>query len=331
MNLFVYQHLCYLAYFDVLKDALPLSVNQLATFYLKNKKYRNDRFLIEMATSLYQDYWIMDYVNDNKKSGLVLYRISHKQDTILCFRGSESGQTSKKDGWQDWEDNLDTLFEVATNQQTQALIYINRLVCDPLILCGHSKGGNLALYCALKIKGENLACVSQVITFNAPGISMYLKKQNADRIQYLRKNQLVYQIENEYDLVSSLFLPIADPFYVKSKNKITIDTIKKAHQLDNYKESGKGFVYVDHKKPIAIHTYLLFNELLNLLPKENIRMLIQPIYYYFYFETSEDELVRKIQLNINYYHKLLHWYEVLDKSIIRYKYITHKHLSKIMK
>ncbi|MEG0095110.1 MAG: Mbeg1-like protein [Erysipelotrichaceae bacterium] len=331
MNLFVYQHLCYLAYFDVLKDALPMRVSSLATLYLKNKTYRKNQFLIEMTTSLYQEYWIMDYVNDNHKSGLVLYKISHKQDTILCFRGSESGQTTNKEGWQDWEDNLDTLFEVATNQQTQALIYINKIVCDHLILCGHSKGGNLALYCALKVKEEKLACLSQVITFNAPGISMYLKKQNANQIQYLKDKHIVYQIENEYDLVSSLFLPITDPFYVKSNSKITIDTLKKAHQLDSYKESGKGFVYVDHKKPIAIHTYLLFNELLNLIPKEDIRVLIQPIYYYFYFETSLDELYKRIQLNINYYHKVLHWYEVLDKSMIQYKYITHKNLSKIMK
>ncbi|MEF9920469.1 MAG: Mbeg1-like protein [Erysipelotrichaceae bacterium] len=322
MNLFVYQHLCYLAYFDVLKDALPMRVSSLATLYLKNKTYRKNQFLIEMTTSLYQEYWIMDYVNDNHKSGLVLYKISHKQDTILCFRGSESGQTTNKEGWQDWEDNLDTLFEVATNQQTQALIYINKIDYENLILCGHSKGGNLALYCALKIKMEKLASLIYVITFNAPGISMYLKKQNSKRIQYLRKNQIVYQIENEYDLVSSLFLPIGNPYYVKTKNKITIDTLKKAHQLDSYKESGKGFVYVNHKKPIAISTYLLFNELLNRLPKEDIRILIQPIYYFLYFETSEEELYKKLQLNLNDYHKLIYWYETINKSLTEYKYIT---------
>ena len=88
-----------------------------------------------------------------------------KQFTYVGFRGTDTSLAG-------WKENFNMAFADAVPAQHQALRYLEAIAAKttgPLYVGGHSKGGNLAEYAALKAAPEIQARIERVFIHDGPG------------------------------------------------------------------------------------------------------------------------------------------------------------------
>lgn len=101
------------------------------------------------------------------------------------------------------EDNGEGAYTSVTNEQFEALKFINNLNYDNITVSGHSKGGNKAQYVTI-LSSKIKKCVS----VNGQGFSNSFLESYREEIN---KNQSkIVCINAEYDYVSCLFNTISE-------------------------------------------------------------------------------------------------------------------------
>lgn len=89
------------------------------------------------------------------------------QFTYCAFRGTDRT-------WVGWKEDFDMAYAAPVPAQVAARQYLNevgRQVSDPLIVGGHSKGGNLAVYAAAKALPGVAEKITAVYSHDGPGFS----------------------------------------------------------------------------------------------------------------------------------------------------------------
>ncbi len=84
----------------------------------------------------------------------------------IVFRGTDNSIVG-------WREDFNMAFESPVPAQTAAVRYLNEmapLLTGELLLCGHSKGGNLAVYAASHAAPEVQARIRTVDSFDGPGL-----------------------------------------------------------------------------------------------------------------------------------------------------------------
>jgi len=84
---------------------------------------------------------------------------------VVAFRGTDSTVVG-------WKEDFNMAFESPVPAQTDALAFLIRAcyMYPHLYLCGHSKGGNLAVYSAAHIPADLRPRIRQVYSFDGPGV-----------------------------------------------------------------------------------------------------------------------------------------------------------------
>ena len=85
----------------------------------------------------------------------------------VCFRGTDGTLVG-------WREDLDMSYQSPVPAQEAAEVYLSRaagLDGRPLRVAGHSKGGNLAVYAAARLESSLQARVTDIYTFDGPGMS----------------------------------------------------------------------------------------------------------------------------------------------------------------
>lgn len=144
---------------------------------------------------------------ENHKNGMrVACFNDNDNNAIVIFRGT----TTQKE----WEDNGQGAYEYDTDQQIDALNYINSLLYDNIIVSGHSKGGNKAQYVTILSPKIN-----KCISVNGQGFSNeFIKRYNKEIVNNKSK---ITSINAKYDYVSCLFNEIANEiYYIKTELQI---------------------------------------------------------------------------------------------------------------
>ena len=177
----------------------------------------NLNVLLNISKDLLKDVYLVDVVDDNHESGVVYYIFEYQDTLYYVYRGSEaSDELYHTTGWQDWSDNLKLFLDDVTPQQAYVQqSFLNHLPNQPFYLCGHSKGGNLAIYTAMSMDASLRKGLKGVVTFNAVGMQKALMDQYLPQISY---DDLLkfYLFESEHDCVSSCFEHIKKPYIIKS-------------------------------------------------------------------------------------------------------------------
>lgn len=90
-----------------------------------------------------------------------------KKITVVAFRGTDNSLVG-------WKENMDLAYHDEVPAQREAVKYLKEAaaaISGPLYVCGHSKGGNLAVYssafCTKKIKAR----IKQIYNFDGPGFN----------------------------------------------------------------------------------------------------------------------------------------------------------------
>ena len=102
-----------------------------------------------------------------------------------------------------WKEDFTMLSALETPAQKEALLYLEKVTNDKkLILCGHSKGGNLALYCLNGTSDEIDSLIERVYNFDGPGLTTEVEKVNFSRMEkyyiYLPQTAIVGELFNQY-------------------------------------------------------------------------------------------------------------------------------------
>jgi hypothetical protein len=133
----------------------------------------------------------VDSYNDGMKYACF---IDEDDNAIVVFRGTTT--------MEEWEDNGQGAYEYDTQEQIEALNFINSLNYNNITITGHSKGGNKAQYVTI-FSSKIAKCIS----VNGQGFSKeFIGKYEED----INKNKLkIVSINAKYDYVNCLFNSIA--------------------------------------------------------------------------------------------------------------------------
>ena len=253
---------CYINIPKKYSHSFPLEIGKICDYYLTSPMGRialKKRFgKIEME----YDGWI-DFLGDIRKNhydisitavfddnqdhqtGLYgcIFRLKSLGD-VIAFRGSEMlGNSYHKN---DYETDFALSYMLETPQQLRAIEFIKEYehsLKGDVYLTGHSLGGNLAIYAMLGAKGIQDK-VAGCYAFNAPGFNDNFLVTYASRIQAVSGK--IFNYQNKYDMVSSIFNTIGDPIIIDSNY---IPSEQKNYSLGNmlYPHSNYCFKIKDGK------------------------------------------------------------------------------------
>lgn len=225
-----FSQLVYLDLPGVLRGG-KVTVGNLADFYNEDpvgQEFLKARFgAIEREYALWKsflrdeledvrDFRILQVMDDNRPVGSGFYACSYQSprgELVAAFRGSE--MLGNRRYRNDYETDFALCYESQTPQQQRAEEYLethDAFWRRPFTLTGHSLGGNLALYAAVRAPRPDLLTACHA--FNAPGFCGEMLAENDHRIEAVRKK--LYSIQNRHDMVSSLLIGIGEPVIIES-------------------------------------------------------------------------------------------------------------------
>lgn len=157
---------------------------------------------------------------DTYKNGMKFACLVQEDNTaIVVFRGTSTIN--------EWEDNGKGAYKNETEDQLDALSFINKLNYEKIIVTGHSKGGNKAQYVTVLSPKVN-RCVS----IDGQGFSNEFIEKYKDEIS--RNKSKIISINAQFDYVSCLFNLISGKIhYIKTEFQINPFDYHKAFILLN--------------------------------------------------------------------------------------------------
>ena len=169
--------------------------------------------------------YIRAYENDNAATGFVAYAFAAPGETIVAVRGSEAkGKCAPTSV--DWRDNFCAPL-TGSVQYATATAFADRFGDGPLLLTGHSKGGNVALYAQSAAQTP----LARAAVFNAQGFACHALTRAQK--QRLRAGAVDYVVAG--DIVGALLCHPERRFYVQQVPNTN------AHSPDAYAFDENGF------------------------------------------------------------------------------------------
>lgn len=312
----VFFDLSLLSYFDAYEIGVSVDtfIQQILDDEVMDQEYSKDvtlplrkDVLRKIPKGSYADFYIKEFVNDNADSGVVYFVFSSKEGDIYAFRGSEMlDDVHHSTGWQDWTDNFHMFLGDPTYQQLYALHELHkRDIQDPFYVCGHSKGGNLALFAALTMKTHHLDLLKTAVSFNAPGITRKLMDVYEARAKdpVFLKKIMIFECEN--DCVSSFFENLKTPFYIKSSIPCTnLIQLYHNHQMYAMNFENNQYLFAEKKSAAPKVVYHFINDFFVNLKEERLRGVVSNMDDYFNSSLSISELYKVLLYHISHYTNL---------------------------
>ena len=197
----VFSELAYLSFDSIVPNSKSRSKGLLfsdiaesesyeALFPLERTAERNKKLLNAVAYSkrygkvrvnYYED--IFDIEKDTQFCAITF--ILPNGDACIAFRGTDSTITG-------WKENFNMLFTSPVAAQSHSVIYVNTVakkIKGNIILTGHSKGGNLAIYsgsmCSPIVKNK----IVEIQSFDSPGFTKEFieSKEHTETEKIIRK------------------------------------------------------------------------------------------------------------------------------------------------
>lgn len=145
-----------------------------------------------------------------------------------------------------WKEDFNIAFRPSVPAQRDALNYLLEVAKEcpdsDLYLCGHSKGGNLAVYAASNAPEDVQNRIKYVINYDGPGFrERFLKEEG-----YLRIKDRVYTVLSQNSMIGTLLTRVGKVEYVTST-----EVGPMAHDGFSWLVKGKEFVASDGLSDIS--------------------------------------------------------------------------------
>ena len=109
--------------------------------------------------------------------GAVTFTIPNtKQEKVVAFRGTNNSLIG-------WQEDFEMAYMEEIPAQESACKYLERVIglfSSKVTVCGHSKGGNLAVYACSQLNAIRRSKLSKIINFDGPGFNF----SNISRVSF---------------------------------------------------------------------------------------------------------------------------------------------------
>ena len=119
----------------------------------------------EMQLSRYEEK--TDFVAGQQFAAMMFSLPNTKREKVIAFRGTDNTLIG-------WKEDFEMAFMEQIPAQRSACMYLKRnidLLSGKVTVCGHSKGGNLAVYAASCLESLDRTRLSRIINFDGPGFN----------------------------------------------------------------------------------------------------------------------------------------------------------------
>ena len=204
----------------------------------------------------------VDYVDGGKEEQFAAFHVRiDNRLTYIAFRGTDDTLVG-------WKEDFNMSFLSPVPSQKDAVRYIDTTVQrseGKLILGGHSKGGNLAVYSAVKSDPSIRRRILDVYSHDGPGFL----KSFFELPEYEQMKDRIHKTVPQSSLVGMLFETQEDYKVVKSRAFSLFQ-----HDPASWVVNGNDFAYADHLNSGARHMDETLNTwILGLSPADRERFV----------------------------------------------------------
>lgn len=182
------------------------------------------------------------------------------QTLLVVFEGTDDTLVG-------WEEDFRMSYECPVPGQLRALKYLREAAAaHPLhhiVVCGHSKGGNLAMYAAVKAEKEIRRRIRAVHSFDGPGFC----DNTVYTAEYAEMRDRIHSFMPESSIVAALLEHDDNHMIVKSSAKGLWQ-----HDPFTWDVLGPDFVYTEERTAFGRETEEIINHLNNSLSPERKRL-----------------------------------------------------------
>ena len=147
----------------------------------------------------------------------------------MAFRGTDSTVVG-------WKEDFNMSFQQTVPSQRLAQDYVRRVANEysgPIRLCGHSKGGNLAVFAAARSAPQLQQRIVSVCNYDGPGFSQYMMGDPG----YLRMVPRIHTYVPQSSVIGML-MDHEEPYTIIKSRQISL----LQHDIYNWEMMGRGFV-----------------------------------------------------------------------------------------
>lgn len=132
----------------------------------------NHKFFIDlMLSDKFKHIEVLDFESDfnteeEMQFAAVTYRVNG-EFIIVSFRGTDSTATG-------WKEDFNMSFSLHVPSQEFGVGYLNKIMAEydlPVFVCGHSKGGNVAVYASSFCENRLKDRIIKIYNFDGPGFN----------------------------------------------------------------------------------------------------------------------------------------------------------------
>lgn len=218
----------------------------------------------------YKDVIISHYINNvneeiDKQFSAVHFILDNNID-VVAYRGTDVTVTGVKESAM-----LSYMFPVPA--QIEALYYFQETCMkhrENIILCGHSKGGNLAIFAAVNCSNSLKKRIIAVYENDAPGFPKYF----FERYDYQQIKDKIHLLTPQGSIIGRMLYHDAKPAIIHSSASGL-----KQHQASSWEVEGENFVREENYDSFSdfINDYL--DSLLDYVSDEELELFFDTLEY----------------------------------------------------
>jgi hypothetical protein len=132
-------------------------------------------------------------------------------EKVIAFRGTDNSLIG-------WKEDFEIVYMEQTPGQESASRYLDRtigILSSKVTVCGHSKGGNLAVYACSQLNPSRRSKLSKIINFDGPGFDF----SNAPRASFSYIENKVCNYVPEESIVGMLLEPVGKRIVISSSGR----------------------------------------------------------------------------------------------------------------
>lgn len=172
-----------------------------------------------------------------------------------------------------WKEDFNLAIMDKVPAQQEALFYLRQVANNvklPLLIGGHSKGGNLSLFAATYVEDKIQERIVRIFNMDGPG----LKKNVIEGDDFCKIKSKVLNYIPEGSVVGMLFYTEGKRIIVKSKNRGVMQ-----HDPFSWQVKGKSFITEETLNTSSISFHRGFNSYLSSLTATELDAVITTLFY----------------------------------------------------
>lgn len=149
-----------------------------------------------------------DFIVGQQFGALTFTLPNKKHEKVVAFRGTDNSLIG-------WKEDFEIAYMEQIPAQESACKYLNRTIgvfSSKVTVCGHSKGGNLAVYAGSHLNPTRRSKLSKIINFDGPGFDLSI----VPRASFSYCENKVINYVPEESIVGMLLEPVGNRIVISS-------------------------------------------------------------------------------------------------------------------